>query len=226
VGAAAGYLPVAQIGMTFLHPMADRYLYFALPGLIGGCAFAWRDAWRCRAPAAATTRRVATAAGALALAGIALMALRSHAQAQHWRSAATRALASAARYPDGLPAQLLEAQRTALRGDAPGTVRALRAAVAQGYDRFETLADGPVYDAVRRDPAFQQLLHEMATSWIEQSLKLEHATQADLLARAEAYAVLGDRTRAVTTLDEALRIGGPLDARARAERLRQSRPGR
>jgi hypothetical protein len=46
VGAAAGWLPVAQIGTTFIHPMADRYLYFALPGLIGGCGFAARDALR------------------------------------------------------------------------------------------------------------------------------------------------------------------------------------
>jgi hypothetical protein len=223
VGAAAGYLPVAQIGMTFLQPMADRYLYCALPGLIGGCAFALRDAWARRAVSAVTTRRATAAGGAVALAVIALFALRSHAQAQHWRSAVTLALASAARYPDGLPAQLLEAQRTALRGDAPGSVRALRAAVARGYDRFETLAEAPVYDAVRRDPAFQELLREMAASWIEQSLTLEHATQADLLARASAYAVLGERAQAVAALDEALRLGGPLDARVRAERMRHSR---
>lgn len=226
VGAAAGYLPVAQIGMTFLQPMADRYLYCALPGLIGGCAFALRDAWTRRALSAGTIRRASAAGGAVALAVIALFALRSHAQAQHWRSAVTLALASAARYPDGLPAQLLEAQRSALRGDASGSVRALRAAVARGYDRFETLAEAPVYDAVRRDPAFQELLREMAASWIDQSLKLEHATQADLISRANAYVVLGERAQAVAALDEALRLGGPLDARVRAERLRHSRQDR
>lgn len=226
VGAAAGYLPVAQIGMTFLQPMADRYLYCALPGLIGGCAFALRDAWTRRALSAVTIRRASAAGGAVALAVIALFALRSHAQAQHWRSAVTLALASAARYPDGLPAQLLEAQRSALRGDASGSVRALRAAVARGYDRFETLAEAPVYDAVRRDPAFQELLREMAASWIDQSLKLEHATQADLISRANAYVVLGERAQAVAALDEALRLGGPLDARVRAERLRHSRQDR
>jgi hypothetical protein len=223
VGAAAGYLPVAQIGMTFLQPMADRYLYCALPGLIGGCAFAVRDAWAARDASATATRRTAMVGGTLALGVIALFAWRSHAQAHHWRSAVTLALASAARYPDGLPAQLLEAQRAAMRGDAAGSVRALRAAFAQGYDRFETLADAPVYDAVRRDPAFQQLLREMAASWIEQSLTLEHVTQADLLSRANAYAVLGERARAVAALDEALRIGGPLDAQVRAARLRHPR---
>jgi hypothetical protein len=225
IGAAAGYLPVAQIGMAFLQPMADRYLYCALPGLLGGCAVALRDTWLRRVAPRPLARRAAAFCIALGVAWIALFAAQSFAVAHHWRSAATLALASAARYPEGLPARLLEAQRAALRGDAGGTVQALRAAMARGYDRFETLASAPVYDAVRRDPAFQALLREMAQRWIDESLRLERATQADLLARAEAYAVLGERERALATLDEALRLSGPLDPRARAARLRLSRPG-
>jgi hypothetical protein len=192
IGAAAAWLPIAQIGTTFVHPMADRYLYFALPGLAGGCAFAARDTWRRHVPAAAASRLAAGAAGAAALALLALFAWRSHAQAAHWRSAVTLALASAARYPEGLPAQLLEAQRAALRGDAPATVAALRAAASRGYDRFEALAHAPIYDAVRRDPAFQDLLREMAGSWVRNSRTLARPTEADLRARAEACRVLGD----------------------------------
>lgn len=209
VGAAAAYLPISQIGMSFIDTMADRYLYFALPGLIGGCAFAARDAWRRRAPGAVTSRRAALAGGALAGVAIALFAWRSHAQAHHWRSAVTLAMASAARYPEGLPAQLLAAQRAALRGDADATVRALRAAVARGYDRFQPLAEAPAYDAVRRDPAFQQLVRDIAASWIESSLRLEHPTRADLLARAEAYRVLGDSAGAAAARDQAARAQRP-----------------
>jgi hypothetical protein len=39
IWAAAGFAPVSQI-FPFLYPMADRYLYFILPGLMGGAFFA------------------------------------------------------------------------------------------------------------------------------------------------------------------------------------------
>jgi len=207
IGAAAAYLPIAQIGTTFISPMADRYLYFALPGLIGGCAFAARDTWRRHAHSPATLYWVARAAGAVALAVLALFAWRSHAQAGHWRSAVTLALASADRYPDGLAAQLLAAQRGALRGDAAATVTALRAAAARGYDRFEVLAQAPVYDVVRRDPAFQALLREMAASWVQNSLTLTHPTEADLRARANACRVIEDDACVRAALAEAARLG-------------------
>jgi hypothetical protein len=223
VGAAAGYLPIAQIGMRFLDPMADRYLYFALPGLIGGVAFAARDLWRARAPAPALSRRAAAVALALSLAWIGAFALRSHAQARHWRSAATLALASAAAYPDGLSAQLLAAQRGALRGDAVETVRALRAAFARGYDRVDALAEAPAYDAVRAHPEFQALLREMARAWVDRSLTIARPSQADLAARADAYLLLGDAAGARAALDRALALGGPLDARLRAQRARLER---
>jgi hypothetical protein len=223
IGAAAGYLPIAQIGMRFLDPMADRYLYFALPGLIGGVAFAARDAWRERAPAAATARRATAIALALAAAWIGAFALKSHAQARHWRSAATLALASAAAYPDGLPAQLLAAQRAALRGDAAETVRALRAAFARGYDRVDALAQASSYDAVRGDPRFQALLLEMAQAWVDRSRTIARPSQADLAARADAYLLLGDAAAARAAIDQALALGGPLDARLRAQRSRLER---
>ena len=209
IGAAAGYLPVAQLGTTFLTPMADRYLYFALPGLIGGVAFAARDTWRRHAPSPLATRRAARACAALALASIVGLAWRSHAQASAWRSATTLALASAARYPEGLPAQLLAAQRAALRGDAPATVAALRAAVAHGYDRFDALAQAPIYDGVRADPAFQALTREMAASWVALSRTLAHPSRADLIARADACRVLGDDDCVRASRDQASRLADP-----------------
>jgi hypothetical protein len=206
VGAAAAYLPIAQIGTAFIDPMADRYLYFALPGLIGGCAFAARDTSRRHAHALPDPRIAARAAGAVALALLALFAWRSHAQAAAWRSATTLAMASAARYPEGLAAQLLAAQRGALRGDAAATVAALRAAAARGYDRVEVLAQAPVYDAVRPDPAFQQLIREMAASWVKNSRALAHPTEADLRARANACRLLDDDACVRESLAEAARV--------------------
>jgi hypothetical protein len=221
IGAAAGYLPVAQVGMRFLVPMADRYLYFALPGLIGAVAFLLRD-FAARRPAlrARVAVRAAVALACVALAGFALW---SHAQARVWRSAATLALASAAAHPDGLAAQLLAAQRAALQGDAPAAVEALRAATRLGYDRVDALAEAPIYDTIRSDPAFQQLLREQAQAWVDRSLALARPGQADLAARAEAQLLLGDLEGAAASIDEGLRLGGPLDAQLRAQRARLAR---
>jgi protein O-mannosyl-transferase len=218
IGAAAGYLPVAQIGMRFLVPMADRYLYFALPGLIGGAAFLLRDLLARRGPA--PTRTQVRAALAFACVALVALAARSHGQARAWRSAATLALASAAAHPDGLAAQLLAAQRAALQGDAASAVAALREATRLGYDRVDALAEAPIYDAIRPAPAFQQLLRDQAQAWVDRSLTLAHPGQADLAARAEAQLLLGDAAGAAASVDEGLRMGGPLDARLRALRAR------
>jgi hypothetical protein len=44
VWAAASYVPISQV-FTFIYPMADRYLYFILPGLLGGAFWMAHDAW-------------------------------------------------------------------------------------------------------------------------------------------------------------------------------------
>src|SRR4030095_15612344 len=41
VWAGASFFPISQL-FPFLYPMADRYLYFILPGLLGGALFARR----------------------------------------------------------------------------------------------------------------------------------------------------------------------------------------
>ena len=44
VAAAASFAPVSQL-FPFLIPVADRYLYFILPGLIGGAIALGASAW-------------------------------------------------------------------------------------------------------------------------------------------------------------------------------------
>ena len=58
IGAAAAWAPVSQV-FPFLNPIADRYLYFMLPGLIGGASL-WLDS----ALRPAALRRAAVAAAA------------------------------------------------------------------------------------------------------------------------------------------------------------------
>ena len=44
VWAAASYAPISQV-FPFLYPMADRYLYTILPGLLGAVMLVAREAW-------------------------------------------------------------------------------------------------------------------------------------------------------------------------------------
>ena len=98
--AAAAYLPISQI-FRFLIPMGDRYLYFILPGLIGGVAFSVRDSWPAlerfarargvRLPDTQLLLRAAAVATALWAVGLGLL---TSAQARVWRSTSTISLAA------------------------------------------------------------------------------------------------------------------------------------
>ena len=56
IGAAAAWAPVSQV-FPFLNPIADRYLYFMLPGLIGGASLWLASALRPAALRRAAVRR-------------------------------------------------------------------------------------------------------------------------------------------------------------------------
>jgi hypothetical protein len=208
------FAPVSQV-FPFLYPMGDRYLYFILPGLIGAVLIALRDAAARLAPR--TRRRADIAAGALACALCAFFAWHGHEQAAVWRSAASVVAASAARYPDGVSANLLRAQRAAQGGDVDGVASALRAAARRGYNRFEQIESDPAFDGMRDQPEFRAVVGEIAAGWIARGRAQEHPTQQELQTIAHAHYVRGERAEAIAALRRALAIGGPRDARIRAD---------
>src|SRR5262249_11239915 len=67
IAAAAAFAPVSQVA-PFFFPMADRYLYFMLPGLIGGSLLAGRAALARAGARRVPWGRAAFAAGAVAVA--------------------------------------------------------------------------------------------------------------------------------------------------------------
>ncbi len=212
--AAVGFAPVSQI-FPFLYPLADRYLYFILPGLLGAVLLAGVDALA-RVPA----RRRRVLARAAAVLGVALavsFALRVPSRAAVWRSNAALLVDAAHHYPDGRVANVLAAKRAAGRGDAAAAVAALRRAADRGYNRFQQLEIDPSYASLRDVPAFRALVRELAAAWIASGTAKTDPTPSELRMLAHAHVSMGEPERALVLLDRAIATGGPYEPEIRAD---------
>jgi hypothetical protein len=206
--AAVSYAPVSQL-FPFLYPMADRYLYFILPGWIGAVLLAGREAFAHLPPRVAARRAAAPVALVLAGAVLLACAARARERAAIWRSDAVLAQDAARHYPDGKVANVLRAKRAALAGDAQATVSALRRAAELGYNRYDQLEIDPAYDGVRQAPAFRALVRELAAGWIERGREKPNPTQAELRSIAQAHIARGEVREALAALEQAQARGGP-----------------
>jgi hypothetical protein len=210
IGAAAAWAPVSQI-FPFLIPLADRYLYFMLPGLIGGASL-WLGSTLERRPTA-LARGIVAAGVAVA----ALFTVAAGERARLWRDETLLLLDAARRYPDGATAHYLAARRAAQAGDAATAVASLRAAAARGIDRFMALERDPALAPVRDTPEFRALIHDLAGAWLERAARRGFGTPAELRVMAHAHAARGEYARAAELLEQALAQGGPFEAVLRSE---------
>jgi hypothetical protein len=216
VWAVVSFGPVSQI-FPFLYPLADRYLYFILPGLIGGALLAAREALE-KFPAEGHRRRHASWVGvALGVAVCAFFAMHSRERAGIWRYSATLVADAARHYPDGVSANLIRAQQAARNRDVEGAVTALRAATSRGFNRFEMLINDPGFDPVRDHPKFRELLYEMAAGRIANVEGRERPTQAELRMAAHAHIARREYAEAERMLMRALEQGGAYDAQIRGD---------
>ncbi len=223
--AASAWLPVAQI-VPFPFPLADRYLYTMLPGLIGlvllaalrGIEVGARSARGVR-PEAATARARAVAV-AVCLAFVALFAVRAADRASLWNSGALVVADAAINYPDGSMALLLSATAAARRGDAAATALHLRALLERGYVHYGMIVADPAYARVLREPEVRAVVGDMARWWTRRARELEDPTQDELWRFAQAHRFLGETARAREFLERALALGGPRAERLRAELAR------
>ena len=214
VWAAVSFAPVSQI-FPFLHPMGDRYLYFILPGLLGGALGLGGEAWKRLSD---VQRRRAGPLAIVLLAGVlVLFGVGSRGRAAIWRSNAFLLADAAVHYPDGMVASVLAARRAALANDAEGTVAALRRAQSRGYNRFEVIEGDPVYAFARDDPAFRELVYEMAATWIASAERKPDPTQAELLSLGRAHVARGELEQALDALERGIALGGPRTAQLEAD---------
>jgi tetratricopeptide (TPR) repeat protein len=212
VAAAAAFAPVSQL-FPFLIPVADRYLYFILPGLIGAALFLF-VALRERLPAGASVSRGA----AVIAVGVALFfAWNSAARAKLWTNETLLFLDAARHYPDGATAAFLSARRLAQQGDAAAAVAALRRAADRGIDQFMAVREDPGFAPIRETEEFRGLIREMAGRWIERALQREDPTAPELRAMAQAHLVREEYAEAEASLERALAAGGPFAPSVRAD---------
>jgi hypothetical protein len=208
IGAAAAWAPVSQI-FPFLNPIADRYLYFMLPGLIGGASL-----WLASGLQPAWLRRGAVGAAALLAA---VFALGSAERARLWRDETLLLLDAAGHYPDGATAHYLAARRAANQGDVAAAVAELRESWARGLDRFMAFQQDPMLAGVRDTPEFQELIRDMAGAWLDRARRSGQGTPAELLVMAQAHVARGEYAPAAALLEQALAAGGPFEDALRAE---------
>jgi len=210
LGALAAFAPVSQL-FPFLNPLADRYLYTMLPGLVGAVLCAGRDAPLFARPRA----RAAAVAGTAALIG--LFAVESFGRARLWQSETLLNLDAAHHYPDGGSARFLRARQAAQQGDVEAAVALLRGASRRGVDNFTLLERDPGLAPIRDEPAFRELVREVAGRWIERATQRGVTTQEELRFLGLAHVARGELDAAVAAYERALALGGPQQERIAAE---------
>ncbi len=225
LAAGASYLPISQLS-PFLHPMADRYLYFILPGLIGGTlllAQTFRSRWlavsngapsKRRATAASWATRVAIAASLVVVLGF---SLRSHARAPLWQQEILLVRDSAAHFPHGGTASYWRAVVAASKGDVETTVSELRKALDRGLGFVRNFSNDPAFLRVRGHESFRRLVDDVALQWIAHAQSHQLQTQPWLRSVATAYLVRGEYEHAIDFFERSARVGGPLQAVILAE---------
>jgi len=212
VAAAAAFAPISQI-FPFHVSIADRYLYFILPGLIGGGLFLLVDARERLKLGVGSARAACALAAALSL----FFAVHSAARARLWSNETLLYLDAVRHYPDGATAAFFEARRAAQQGDAAAAVAALRRAADKGIDRFMALQADPGLAPIRETQEFQALIHEMAGRWIERAGTRPNPTAPELRVMAHAHIARGELAEAEVLLERALGLGGPLEDAVREE---------
>ncbi len=217
IGAAAAFAPVSQV-IPFYFAMADRYLYFILPGLIGG-ALLWGRELRPRVEAALAARKLAPrvreglddAARIAFVALILFFALQAAGRAGLWQREILLLVDSAENYPEGGTAHYVRAVRAIGEGEADQAMVELRRAVdRRSYHMVRPFHIDPWLAPLRKTPAFRNLVHDIAGMQIEYARERGFSTQLQLRGVAGAHFVRGEYGEAERVLERAIERGGPL----------------
>lgn len=211
--AAAAYLPVAQL-FPFRYPMADRYLYFLLPGLLGA-ALVTLAPWLRSALATLAARGPLSAPRALLALGLATTVLAAvwgvgfFGRAWVWASP-ERVEADAARhYPEGIPGQVTLARRLVEQGDLAGAIDAVDRARARGQTNPSNFIQDPALQPLFQDPRYVAMMQDMTEHWIARARQIPRPTVSNWMGIAQAELFLGRVEPAFAAMDRAEALASP-----------------
>jgi hypothetical protein len=212
LGAAAAFAPISQF-IPFYFGMADRYLYFILPGLLVATLL-WREEVVSRVARRLPTleRSIALGDKTLRVAVILLLfffASRSTERAALWKEKGSLLIESAANYPHGGPASLVRTVNALERGDIESAIPEIRNVVDTRYHEYVNLFDMPKLARYANHPEVRALHERVARLTIEGIEERGVTTQRQMRSIASAYFYLGNNTAAIAQLEQALRRGGP-----------------
>lgn len=213
LAAAAAFAPVSQ-WLPFQSAVADRYLYFILPGLIGGALLLGSHLLGERVRNAdGPWLRVVQIVGLVVLLAF---GVRSHDLAGVWRSE-ERVLAMGARIdPNTMYALQLSGLRATRGGDVDGAVDALRASIERGMDPRKIWSDDRL-TPLRGHPAFVELMRDSLERWLEKERSHKRTSRSHLAGMARVELGLGRPERAITLFERALAADGPWESLVREE---------
>jgi hypothetical protein len=221
IGAATAYAPVSQV-VPFFYPMADRWLYFVLPGLLVGALFMARDlrerlAARLADGAAGERARTwLSRAGVVAAALLVLVfGVQARERAKLWHSADQLHADTASHYPEGTLAHITRAYGALEAGDEQAALAHLHS-IERGRDLMFPLSIDPRLAPLQDDPRFQAFARDHARRSVLYKREQKRSDQLTLLGIAEYLFYLDELDEAVDSLEEALRRGGPLQGRLSA----------
>jgi len=205
LGALAAFAPVSQL-LPFYFALGDRYLYFILPGLLGGFALLARGRLRALPPL------LQRAGSLLAVALLVAFALLSQQRAALWRDEFLLLADSAAHYPQGGTAQFVRAVVATHHGHPEAAIAALRASADRGYHFMRSFDGDPMLAPLHSREDFQSLMRDIARRQIAYAEERQFHTPPQLRGVAAAYLYLGEVDRAIEIYEQAIRQGGPLQA--------------
>ena len=220
--AAASFAQVSQV-IPFLYPMADRYLYFILPGLLGGSYFLVREALAiaegrlARGNAVAARSRLARGALVAGALLAVLFAWHSATRTPIWRSAILVDLDAARNYPDGITAHFMRARTAAQRGDVDAAVAALQRLADRNYYLFQFVEADAGLRPLHGRPQFDRVMREIANNFIVTAKRKRKLGQEELHMLAFPYPWRGEEAEALHTLRRAVELEGPLDQTIREQ---------
>src|SRR5262249_41925857 len=147
--ALVSFAPVSQL-LPFPHAVADRYLYFMLPGILGGILLVPSAIPR-PDPGPRARAAIVTLLAALTL----VFAFESHSRALLWSTPELLDAEAEHNFPNGRLARLSAARAAVARGDSDAAVAALEAARDRGGLHFLQLAGDPAFGPLRGDQRFR-----------------------------------------------------------------------